>query len=139
MNSYKTWNNYCDVANIPVGKWVHCALVFKKNALEVYINGNIKNRLNFEGTVPYQNFGDYYFFSNVKVDIPSSNTCIDENVKFMGSFRGLLSRVIYYNYALSYSEIKAALNDGPSNKVESSNIGGTPPYLTDNWWVRNSA
>ena len=132
MNSYKTWNNYCDVDNIPVGKWFHCALVYKAGRLEIYINGNMIKKLSFEDSVPYLNYGDYYFFSMNK--FTNNSACIDE-FKVMGPFSGLLSRCRYFNYALSYSEIQSAMSEGPSDVIESGNIGGVPPYMTDNWWV----
>jgi hypothetical protein len=48
----------------------------------------------------------------------------------------MLSRMRYYNYAISYSEIQALVDEGPSNKVDAADMGGVPPYLTDNWWVQ---
>lgn len=143
MNSYETWNNYCDIDNIPVGKWVHIALIYKNNALEIYINGNLSKKISFTNTVPYQNYGDYFFFSMNKLLLNTSNnfSCIkqanDGNVMdITGPFSGLLSKVIYYNYGISYSEIQKSIEDGPSTKVDAAEMGGTPPYLTDNWWVQ---
>jgi hypothetical protein len=132
MNSYKTWNNYCEVDNIPVGKWFHTSLVFKNNHLEIYINGNMIKKLSFEDSVPYQNYGDYYFFSMNK--FINNSACI-EDFKVTGPFSGLLSRCRYFNYALSYSEIQSAMNEGPSDVIETQNMGGVPPYMIDNWWV----
>lgn len=135
MNSYKTWNNYCDIENIPIGKWFHCTLVYKNNGLEVFINGNMIKKLSFTDTVPYQNYGDYYFFSMNKF-LPN-RACVDaeEGMQMVGAFKGMLSRVRYYNYALSYSEINSLMNEGPSDKVDPVAMGGVPPYLVDNWWV----
>jgi hypothetical protein len=136
MNSYKTWNNFCDVDNIPVGKWFHCALVYKNDGLEVYINGNLKKKLSLADSVPYQNYGDYFFFSMHKLMLrKTTQPYIDTDLTIEGSFKGLLSRVRYYNYALAYSEIQSLVDEGPSNKIDSSDMGGVPPYLTDNWWV----
>jgi hypothetical protein len=136
MNSYKTWNNFCDVTNIPVAKWFHCALVYKNDGLEVYINGNLKSKLSLADSVPYQNYGDYYFFSMKKLQLTKNGQpCINENLNIQKSFNGMLSRVRYYNYALAYSEIQALVDEGPSNKVDATNMGGVPPYLKDNWWV----
>jgi hypothetical protein len=41
MNTSSTWNNYVDVENIPVKKWVHVVVMARDNSIEVYINGNI--------------------------------------------------------------------------------------------------
>jgi len=38
MNTFKTWNNFVEVENIPIGKWVHIAIVVNDSSLEVYIN-----------------------------------------------------------------------------------------------------
>ena len=59
MNTYKTWNNYVEVENIPVSKWVHVAIVCSENSLEVYINGNLAKKLPFDGFAPYQNTLDH--------------------------------------------------------------------------------
>jgi hypothetical protein len=139
MNSFATWNNYIDVDNIPIGKWFHIALVLQNNALEIYLNGNIAKKLNFNGTAPYQNYGDYCMFSPNGVQlshtvVPSTDseglTVIKQN-----PMSGMISRLFYYNYALSYSQIQGLMNDGPSSEIESDAGMNTPPYLTDNWWV----
>jgi hypothetical protein len=137
MNSYKTWNNYCDIDNIPIGKWCHCALVYRNQGLEVYINGNLSKKINLADSVPYQNYGDYYFFSMHKLQLSkTTQPCIDTNMNIFGPFKGMLSRVVYYNYAISYSEIQSLMNSGPSDKIDNvSSNGGVPPYLTDNWWI----
>lgn len=136
MNSYKTWNNFCDVDNVPVGKWFHCALVYKNDGLEIYINGNLKKKLSLADSVPYQNYGDYFFFSMHKLLLDkTTNPYVNVDMKILGAFKGLLSRMRYYNYAISYSEIQALVDEGPSDKVDAGDMGGVPPYLTDNWWV----
>jgi hypothetical protein len=47
-----------------------------------------------------------------------------------------MSRLAYFSYALSYTEIQSLLNEGPSSKTE-PNVQDTPPYLEDAWWVTN--
>jgi len=49
--------------------------------------------------------------------------------------KGLFSRMTYFSYALSYSEINSLMNQGPSSKLASSQGGMTAPYLDDSWWT----
>lgn len=137
-NSSQTWNNYIDVENIPVKKWVHIAIVARANAVEVYVNGNIAKKLNMEGGVIYQNFGNLFMFSQRKCAlspniIPSLK---GEPYQIFGPITGQFSRVVYFNYAVSYTEIQSLLNEGPNQVVE-TDTSDQPPYLRDDWWVAN--
>jgi len=136
MNSSKTWNNYIEVENIPVKKWVHVAVMARSNALEVYINGNLSKKLNMEGGTLYQNFGNLYCFSQ--------RTCVlnptlipslkGEILQIFGTYSGNLSNLFYYSYALSYTELQSLVSLGASTKTESQSQD-SPPYLEDSWWV----
>jgi hypothetical protein len=137
MNTYKTWNNFIEVENIPIGKWVHIALVVSENSLEVYINGNLAKKLPFEGFAPYQNYQDIQCFSQRRITmrqtmIPS----VDENgFDVFGAMKGQISRLNYFSYALCYAEIQQLMNEGPSSKLDSAlATGNVPPYLNDTWW-----
>jgi len=48
--------------------------------------------------------------------------------------KGMLSRLTYFNYALTYAEIQMLMNEGPSSKMDSSLMSDVPPYLADTWW-----
>jgi hypothetical protein len=137
MNTYKTWNNYVEVENIPVGKWVHIVVVCNDNSLEVYVNGNLAKKLPFEGYAPYQNFEDICCFSQRRITLKKSIVpSVDENgFDVFGCVKGQLSRLNYFSYALCYAEIQQLLNEGPSSKMDSSLMtGNVPPYLDDTWW-----
>ena len=144
MNSTATWNQYCDVDNFPVQKWVHVAIVCRAGGLEIYINGDVAKRMPFSGGVPYQNFQDFYVFSQrtkqiAGDDMTGSNTnpsLQGQSFRVFGAFRGSLSRLVYFNYAMSYTEINSMMNDGPSKRVESQSQD-QPPYLVDTWWSTN--
>lgn len=143
MNSYDKFNNCAKVENIPIGKWVHVAITCESSELLVYINGNIKSRLPFEKTPPYQNYGDIYAFSQRMItfrgsQIPAIGTTEDV-FNVMGCTGGMLSRLYYFNYALSYSEITSLMNDGPSSTVDGTQSGMPAPYLRDNWWTADFA
>ena len=140
MNTYKTWNKYVDIENIPVMKWVHVTIACKEYALEVYINGNIAKKLSFDGYVPYQNFQDIIVFSQRPIRYGSdkypSTDGIDFNV--LGSMKGNISNLTYHNYALCYAEIQESVNEGPSNRIESKVLTEVPPYLADTWWANTA-
>lgn len=139
MNTYKTWNNYVEIENIPVGKWVHVAIVCTENSLEVYINGNLAKKLPFDGFAPYQNFEDICCFSQRRITLKHSIVpSTDENgFDVFGCMKGMLSRLNYFSYALCYAEIQQLLNEGPSSKMDSASMSGNmPPYLDDTWWAQ---
>lgn len=136
MNTYKTWNNYVEVENIPVGKWVHIAIVCDENALLVYVNGNLAKKLPFDGFAPYQNFEDICCFSQRRITMKNSLVpSTDENgFDVFGCMNGQLSRLNYFSYALCYAEIQQLMNEGPSSKLDSTINNNVPPYLDDTWW-----
>jgi hypothetical protein len=137
MNTYKTWNNYVEVENIPVSKWVHVVIVCKNNSLEIFINGNLAKKLSFEGFAPYQNYEDICCFSQRRITMKKSLVpSVDENgFEVFGAMKGMLSRLSYFSYALCYAEIQKLMNEGPSSKMDSTNNNtNVPPYLDDTWW-----
>jgi hypothetical protein len=138
MNTYKTWNNYVEVDNFPVGKWVHVAVVCKGSSLQVYINGNLSKKLSFDGFQAYQNYQDIICFSQRRIMVQHSQypSTDEEGFQVFGAMKGLFSKLYYYNYALSYTEINEQMNDGPSSKMDTASLD-KPPYLADNWWSMN--
>lgn len=135
MNTYENPYSYVDVTNIPVGKWFHVVLNCKRSGMEVYINGNLANKIRFENTMPYQNFQDIVLFSNANYQLWGSNAPAlkGENFEVRGTFKGYMSAFTYARYALSYSEIQRFYNEGPSKKMKSETMT-LPPYLSDSWW-----
>jgi hypothetical protein len=154
MNSYSTWDNWTDIDNIPVDKWFHLTVCCKGNgaqgsALYVYLNGNLKTKVGLSGgTPPYQNYGNVYAFSGRKQILNTANTAsLNQDPAFVtdtslttmtfnGSATGMISRVYYFSYALTYSEIQALMNKGPSSVMASTSLGMVP-YLTDTWWTND--
>jgi hypothetical protein len=137
MNTFKTWNTYTEVDNFPIGKFVHVALVSHSTHLEVYINGNLKNRLDYGGFLPYQNYQNICAFSQRRISLKSSviPSLNGEDLDVYGVMQGQLSRLIYFNYALSYTEINSLLNQGPSTTLASATQDPMSPYLEDTWWT----
>lgn len=141
MNSYKTWNNYVEVENFPVGKWVHIAVICKATAVSIFINGNLKKRMSFDGYQPYQNYGNICAFSQRIVKVPSTVPSLDNGqgepgFQVFGVMKGELSRLNYFNYALSYSEIMQMMDQGPSSTFAGATDEPKPPYLADTWWTQ---
>lgn len=138
MNSSKTWNNFVDVENLPVKKWVHVVIVARNNHIEVYINGNLSKKLNVEGGVLYQNFGNLYLFNQrpCRLNPTMIPSLKGQPINIFGTFSGNLSNLYYYSYALSYTEIQGLVDEGPSRRTETRSEEG-PPYLQDSWWVSN--
>ena len=137
MNTYRNAYTYMDIENIPVRKWFHCVLLCRKNSLEVYINGNLRKKLPFEGTLPYQNFQNLICFSPLKKTVLGSQVPSlgqGNDLRFDGSFRGNMSNLIYLAYAASFTEIQSLMDLGVSKKTLSSEMD-KPPYLVDTYWT----
>jgi len=108
--------------------------------MEIYINGNLKQRLPFDGSLPYQNYQSIYAFKNDFYDINPHNMDDGDKNRFIvkGRMKGMVSRLYYFNYALSYTEITTLMNEGPSSTLASLQNGGMAPYLEDQWWTTNN-
>jgi hypothetical protein len=139
MNTFKTWNNFIEVDNFPLNKWVHVAIVCKDSSLEIYVNGNLSKKMSFDGFTAYQNYQDVICFNQRRIHLTNAviPSIPEEGLDVFGSLKGMMSRLTYFNYALCYAEIQKEMDQGPSSKIESSNMNDVPPYLTDTWWTNN--
>jgi len=154
MNCYDTWDNYADIDNIPVDKWFHLTVTCKGNTLYVYINGNLKTKMALSNnTPPYQNYGNVYAFNNRKLqlNVATTQSLLKDpmfsdpiapltSITFNGAIKGMISRVYYFSYALTYPEIQSLMNLGPSPKIAkdaNNNEMALGPYLSDTWWVND--
>lgn len=144
MNTYDSWFNAIDVKQIPFNKWFHLALVLRNNAMEVYVNGNLATKRVFNGTLPYQNYQPLNLFPSVTTSAgaftstasnPIKGIPAGDNFIIRGKATGYISNLYYFSYALSYSEIQAALNIGPSSQFDQGSMD-KPPYLIDSWWTQ---
>ena len=138
MNSSTTWNNYIDVENIPVKKWVHVVVMARDNSIEVYINGNISKKLNITDGILYQNFGNLYLFNQRPIDLKfiTIPSLIGVDLHIWGTYTGNFSNLVYFSYALSYTESQSLLKAGASTRTEKKSED-SPPYLEDTWWVNS--
>ncbi|MEI7652645.1 MAG: hypothetical protein WCJ96_11630 [Verrucomicrobiota bacterium] len=136
MNSVLNWDNYVEVPNVPIGKWFHLVLTQKGKFFDVYVNGNISVRKQFDA-VPRLNFGNVYMLSPIQ--FPAAGRVADRKIittfKVDSSAKGMISRLKYFSYALNYAQIDQLYREGPSKKIVSSSFNQQPPYFYDNWWV----
>ena len=119
-------DNYVEIPNIPVGKWFHMVIVQRGQNMDVYINGNVAVRKIFM-KVPVINYGGIHVFKK-----GSEGTTL---VSTTNTMKGMISRLKYYAYALSYNQIDSLYTEGPSSKIISKSFDLRPPYLHDSWWV----
>ena len=151
VNSFDTWDNFVDIENIPVEKWFHFTLTCKGNIIYIYINGNLKMKMKLSNnTPPYQNFGNVYAFSNRTASLTKNiTTSLERNPEFQrlqgnstlefdGSAKGMISRVYYFGYALTYTEIQNLMNMAPSPVVDGNNGTSNNASLSDTWWVNDN-
>jgi len=118
MQATTTTTTSTEIQNLPYNKWFHLALRLQYNSMDVYVNGTITNRINFEN-VPRQNFQDILLCAN-------------------GGFNGQMSNLRYYSYALSVFEIMNIVYWGPSLKSATTatvSADGNYNYLSNLWYL----
>lgn len=115
LNTYDKLNEYIDISDIPIGPWVHLAVVVKDTNITIYINGRpVKSRQ--LSSKPRQNYGELYICD------------------YKG-FSGQVAKMRYYNRAISFAEVDGLVRNGPGKKkcVNGKNL---PPYLNSKWWKK---
>jgi len=115
MNTFNKIADYADITNIPVDKWFHLSVQVTDRYLDIYLNGHLKKRHILDG-IPRQNYGDIYINS-------------------FGGFSGWMSKIRYYDRAISTNELESIVREGPSNIKQKTY--DKPPYLATNWWINN--
>lgn len=138
MNTYENPYTYVDIPNLPIRKWFHVVLNCRQGnngGLEVYINGNLANKIRFTNTLPYFNFEDIILFSGANYTLNSQTPSLNGGMlQVSGAFKGLMSAFIYTRYALSFTEIQTLYHAGPSKQIKTQ-AQELPPYLADTWYT----
>jgi hypothetical protein len=136
MNTVSSWNNFVEVPNIPVGKWFHLVIILKGKYLDVYVNGNVTQRKQFPD-VPRLNNGNVYVMWPTTFDETATTKASQDvkNFKVTGAMNGMVSRLQYFSYALTYSDIDRLMSQGPSKTIMNKSFSELPPYFHDDWWV----
>lgn len=135
-NSTKKWDNYIDVPNLPVNKWVHLVVMLKGNFLDIYVNGNLAQRMPFSD-VPKLNYSDLYLLKGFATEETKSAA---NSILNSVPLNGYVSRLKYFAYALSFTQIDELLRMGP-NKISYKKKGSELDqasfdiglFQTDDW------
>jgi hypothetical protein len=101
------------VTNAPANKFIHLAIVVNQTSFDVYVNGLIYHHSTLRA-LPLQNTSPIFVSAN-------------------GGWNGQIGSFVYYNYALSSSDIQ-----GLASKKPVENPAAMPyysHYLSPGWWV----
>ena len=115
MNTFGSMNESVEVDDIPLNKWINVALRIEGNTMDVYINGQIALRHEFN-SVPMQNYGDTYVNAN-------------------GGYSGMISDLCYHNRALTGVQIMNIVKNGPNLSAQ-DDIKIFPPYFSLKWYFQ---
>ncbi len=99
------------VPNIPAQKWVHFALVVDQHAVDVYINGMLREHKTLS-------------------QLPKQN---DRGVKMAGGWSGVLARLSYWARSLSGEEVKKLSRDPVPDNLERQ--PSAPQYFDITWYI----
>lgn len=125
VNTFGTNDEYIEMDNLPLKKWI-CLIYTQSNfSADVYINGRLKERKELR-TLPRQNYSDVYINQN-------------------DGFEGYISQLCYYNYSLNAGDIHDITEQGPNLKLSkqesdtasSVKIDNEIPYLSNRWWTND--
>jgi hypothetical protein len=115
INEGKNSTQVIDIPNIPLKKWFHLIIRCQNKYLDVYMNGLVVYRTNLIN-VPLQNYDNVIICNN-------------------GGFNGVLSNLIYYDYALNAVDINGITITGPDLTDPDKNAGNVgPDYLSTMWY-----
>ena len=112
MNTYSNPREGVSIPDIPINKWLNIVVAVNQINMDVYINGNLSKSLKLN-SLPKQNNGDVFINSGK-------------------GFDGYISRVLYFNKYISFTEINDIVNKGPG-EIDLSNIQ-EPRYLSNSFW-----
>ena len=106
------------IPDIPLNKWVHCAIRVQNTSVDVYINGVMTQRKNLI-TLPNQNYGNTF-------------------IGALNGFKGYISSLNYYAYALNYDQIQSDFAKGPNMSLDGQdNKINYKDYLAMNWYYKS--
>ena len=108
-------NNYIDIDDIPLKRWVNVIIRMQNTTVDVYINGTISGRLNLTD-VPLQNYYPVQICQN-------------------GGFEGSLSSLRYYDNALNIFQITKIVAAGPNTKIDDAKLEKNYNYLSTSWYT----
>ncbi len=99
------------IPNISAMKWIHLAIVVNQQAVDIYINGTLRQHHTL-GQLPDQN----------------------EDPAIIGpGWNGVVGRVVYYPRSLSYADVRKLSEEAPPPDMIPKI--GTPNYFDISWYV----
>jgi hypothetical protein len=101
----------CDVANIPIQKWVHIAYVLDNRTVDVYVDCKLERSCILSG-VPLLNNHKLHLFPQ-NPSSPGGSGTSDKQTGFLGQ----LSSLRYFSTALKPVDIASICNSGPNATV----------------------
>jgi hypothetical protein len=99
------------VPNIPAQKWIHFALVVDQHAVDVYINGMLREH-------------------KTLVQLPKQN---DASIKVGGGWSGVVARLSYWARSLSTEEVKKLSQEALPDDLDRKPSG--PQYFDITWYI----
>ena len=99
------------IPNIPAMKWIHFALVVDQQAVDIYINGTLKQH-------------------HTLTQLPDLT---EDSLTTGPGWDGYLGRLVYYRRALSYAEVSAEANKPPPPLPEDQ--VGKNGYFDITWYI----
>jgi hypothetical protein len=99
------------IDNMPAAKWIHLALVVDQDALDVYIDGVLKQHHSL-------------------AQLPKQNT---SPVKMGSSWDGVLAQLYYYPRCLTAVDIQTLAATVPTDDLKKKPAG--PPYFDMTWYT----
>ena len=96
---------YCNIANIPIQKWVHVAYVLDNRSVDVYVDCKLERSCILTG-VPHLNNAKLHLFPETNLKTNSIN---DNQTGFLGQMASLR----YFSQALRPVDIARLCNGGP--------------------------
>lgn len=110
----------CDVANIPIQKWVHIAYVLDNRTVDVYVDCKLERSCILSG-VPFLNNHKLHLFPK-NPSSPGGSGTTDSQTGFLGQ----LSSLRYFSQALKPVDIARICNEGPNATVGEPSKGHKP-------------
>lgn len=99
------------ISNIPAMKWIHFGIVVDQRAVDIYINGILRQH-------------------HTLAQLPKQN---NEPVVFGPGWRGVIGKVTYYALSLSPERIKRLASEAPPNDMEPKPSSGS--YFDISWYT----
>ncbi len=99
------------IPNIPALKWMHFAIVVDQTAVNIYINGTLRQHHTL-GQLPDQN---------------------NDEITIGSDWDGVVGNIVYYNRNLSYDEIRKLAGEAPPNDLQPKVSG--PGYFDITWYI----